>query len=92
MRDYAPLEAMIVGDEIVIRLPIQNIPMALKIAQDMQTIGAECRITDAKLFAADIVRALNDEDEEGTTPLMEVFDQAMEKAICDGAEGIECDE
>lgn len=91
-RDYAPLEAMIVGDEIVIRLPIDSIPMALKIAIDMGTVSDDVELTDATTFAKFIVDELNAEDEEGTTELMAVFDEAMERAINNGADGVDVDE
>lgn len=83
-----PLLARIEGEDIVIRLEIAVIPIALEIAVDIGTVSP-AKIFDAPLFAKDFVAELNREDEEGTTPVMTLFDKALENAINNGAEGVE---
>lgn len=45
-------------------------------------------IPDAKLFAKDILNALHDEAEDGTTPVHRLFDGAFEKLTHVGSEAI----
>ncbi len=47
------------------------------------------KVTDCPKFAADLVRSLNEEDEQGTTRIHLMFDDAIEHAVEYGAEGIE---
>ena len=96
MRDETTLErgparAVIEGDEIVIRLPIATIGVAVQAGNDLLVFDVPIRVTDAALFAPEMVAALNDEDEEGTTPIMKLFDAAVWSAFEGGAEGIEED-
>jgi hypothetical protein len=83
----ANAEAVIEGNEIVIRLAIENIPIAVEGGIDMGTITGGVKVVDAPLFAKDVVRALNDFDESGTTIIHQLFDQAFENALDDGAQG-----
>ena len=46
------------------------------------------RVTDPTIFAEEVVRALNDEAEDGSTLVTRLLDQAVLDAICDGAQGI----
>jgi hypothetical protein len=82
-------EAFIEKGEIVIRLPIGNIPAAYRSGIDLGVHEPGFKVTNARLFAHDVARALNDEDEEGTTPIHHLFDAAFAEAIEQGAEGIE---
>lgn len=41
------------------------------------------------MFAKEVVRELNSEDEEGTTAIHKMFDAAFIEAIEQGAEGVE---
>lgn len=86
--DSFPLHARIEGEDVVVRLRIKDIPMALKIAQEMRNMSP-ATITDASAFAVDFVRELNREDEEGTTPVMRLFDDMLDAAIDNGADGVE---
>jgi hypothetical protein len=51
--------------------------------------GAEIRITDENSFAAAILHELRREKEDGTTLVHRMLDEAAERAVEDGAEGIE---
>lgn len=76
--------AKIEGDEIVIRVKIEALPCAMA----GSPLGAEIHVTDAAVFAEEFVRALNDEDEVGTTLLHKAFDRAMANATESGCEGL----
>lgn len=45
-------------------------------------------ITDADVFAAEIARKLEDEEEDGTTLIHHAFDRAAELAIESGCDGV----
>jgi hypothetical protein len=82
-------EAFIKGGDIVIRVPIEALPDAYRAAVDLNYIKSGFKVVDAKVFAKDVVSALNDEDEQGATPIHRMFDKAMEEAVEQGAEGVE---
>lgn len=79
MKELANIE----GDEIVIRVPIAAISTAASIVLD----ELEVEITDEREAAKSIVRYLNDEDEEGTTPVHVALDKALTNAVEQGEEG-----
>jgi hypothetical protein len=81
--------AKIVNEEIVICIPIATLPLAMEGACDLKTIDPPCRVTNPSAFAKDFVRALNDESEDGTTPIHRLFDAAMNAALENGATGVE---
>lgn len=49
-------------------------------------------ITDPTQFAGDVVHALLDEREDGSTPLSDFLDKMTEAAVDDGSEGCEYDQ
>lgn len=77
--------AKIEGDEIVIRIKIDALPVAMA----GSPLGLDWHVTDAAEFAKEFVHELNNEQEDGTTPLHVVFDKAMSSAIDNGCDGIE---
>jgi hypothetical protein len=81
-------QAVIEGDAVVIRLPIANLPVAVSGAASLGTLDPPFKVTDASAFAKDLVRQLNDEDDEGTTMVHKMFDQAFNDAAEQGADGI----
>jgi len=81
-------EASIEQGSIVIRLPVVNIPKAYRAGVDLGCIPTDgWKVTNAVAFARDVVRALNDEDEQGTTPIHRLFDAAFSSAVEQGSEG-----
>jgi len=46
------------------------------------------KVTDAQVFAEEIVRVLKEEQEDGSTILTNLFDDAIVMAVEDGCEGI----
>lgn len=82
--------ANIEGEEIVIRVPLSALPAAAKVAWD-EAFGFEehtFAVDDVNTFAAEFVRELNAEDEEGTTLIHVALDKAAVNAVENGAEGI----
>jgi len=84
--------AVVEDGNIVIRLPIKNLPVAVKGAIALGALDASMKVTDADKFAADVVYALNAEDEEGTTRVHKMFDSAFEHISEYGSDGIADDE
>lgn len=82
--------AKIEGGEIVIRVPFEAIPDAAKVAFDEEWGEEEhgIAVVDAAVFAGELVRALNDEQEDGTTLADLMLDKACVNAAEDGAEGL----
>lgn len=46
------------------------------------------KVTDPAMFAKEVYRRLNDEEEDGTTIVHRMFDDAIKEAVEQGAEGI----
>lgn len=82
-------EAIIERDHIVIRVAISALQMALDNSPILNGLDVSYKITDAPVFASELVRELNHESETGTTSIHELFDAAMSKAIGQGAFGID---
>lgn len=93
MRDQ-PLITEIKDDEIVIRVGIDTIKWALEHHEDSQPYNEETDqyeqkwiVTDPAEFAKDVRRAMENEEEDGTTPLIEFLDQMCILALEDGSIG-----
>jgi hypothetical protein len=81
-------KAVIEDGAIVIRVSLDALPMVLEGAWTMGKFDTRYKITDAGEFARELMRALNSEDEQGTTAIHKLFDQAILEAIERGAFGI----
>ena len=81
--------AVIENGQIIIRLPIDNLPMVIEGAWACGNLDIRYKVTNADEFASDLVRELNAESEDGTTRIHVMFDGAIEEAINQGAFGIE---
>lgn len=82
-------QAVIEDGNIVIRVPIDALQTVIDGATALNGLYERWLITDKDVFAAEVVRSINDEDEQGTTPFHKMFDRAMSHAIDQGAQGIE---
>ena len=82
-------QAIIEDGAIVIRVSLDALPMVLEGAWAMNKFDTRYKITDVSEFAKELTRALNHEDEQGTTAIHELFDQAILDAIEQGAFGID---
>lgn len=80
------------GDELVIRIGVDTLLLATQhcpLLTDDETYKPLFSITNADQLAADVARELNEEEEDGTTPLHRVLDQAMFDAMEKGSEAFE---
>lgn len=82
-------KAVIEKGNIVIRVPVDALQAVIDGAFALNGIDTRYKITDKKMFAREVVRELNSEDEQGSTPFHKMFDEAMCEAIGQGAEGVE---
>lgn len=91
---YDPLEseAHIADGKLVINLRISTLAHAARhsdyffqCAED----GLRLTITDEAVFAASVVRALNEEDEDGSTPITRMIDAAFQHVVEQGEDGVE---
>ena len=93
-----PLVATIEGGTLVVRIGINTLAQAAALSDWANPFnegtGAYQRtfaITDAPVFAKDVMRAVLAEREDGSSLLTDMLDKASEDAINDGAEGCEFD-
>lgn len=82
-------KAVIEDGCIVIRLPVAHLPQVVDGGYAAGAYPRRYHITNLEEFVADLVRELNDEQEDGTTPIHELFDGAIIAAVEQGALGIE---
>jgi hypothetical protein len=89
--DLARLE----GDDIVIRVPLSAIPFAAEVAfgeanYDCDEFGfPRMVVTAVRTFAYGMLRELNREAEDGSTPIHLLLDKAIIGAAEQGTEGLE---
>ena len=53
--------------------------------------GPYIKVTDAAEFAREVVNKLNNEAEDGTTPVHELLDKVIERAVEYGCDGVDHD-
>lgn len=82
-------QAVIEKGSLVIRVSLEALPMVLEGAWAMGKFDTRYKITDASEFAKELMHALNREDEQGTTPVHELFDAAILHVIEQGGFGID---
>ncbi len=81
--------AVVEDGSLVIRIAIEALPMIVEGSWAAGGIDTRYKVTDPVAFAADLVRELNDESEDGTTRIHRMFDKAIDNAIGQGAAGVE---
>jgi hypothetical protein len=79
-------KAIIEDGSIVIRLPIANLQMVMDGGFACNAYDKRYRVTDPEGFAKEIASELNDEDEEGSTPIHKLLDAAINEALNQGAQ------
>lgn len=82
-------KAVIENGGIVIRVSLHALPEIVEGAWACSILSRRYKITNIEEFAADLVRELNRESEDGTTRIHTMFDKAIEEAIDQGAFGID---
>lgn len=81
--------AVIEGDAVVIRFPLDAMQTAMDGAWSLRAFDTRYKITDINEFAKEFRNALNREDERGTTEIHKMADRAFIDCIESGAFGIE---
>jgi hypothetical protein len=81
-----PLVVEVIGGRLVISIGVRT--LAFSLTADGGPIVHPTRITDPLAFAREMVPELSREDEEGMTPVNVLLDQAAERAIENGADGV----
>lgn len=89
-----PLDIKIEDGVIVIRIGVDTLAWAAchgpHISFDINTNEfLEPKVTDATVFAKAVVAELGRETETGETPVSDMFDDVIVRAIENGAEGIQ---
>jgi hypothetical protein len=82
-------QAVIENGDIIIRAPIDALPQVAEGAWVIGALDKRWKVTDPAIFAKELLHALNNEDEQGTTMIHKMFDKAINEALEQGAEGIE---
>lgn len=90
----APLTVRVEDDQLVIRIGLAVLADAPRQHNDWRNDDDEPRltVTDATVFANEIVAALQREEEDGTTPVHVMLDDAITYVVEQGGEGIELGE
>ena len=83
--------ARIEGDEIVIRIKIDTLKEEFVIPDELlfDDFTPRVKVTNCRKFAKELLRELNKEQEDGSTPIHQLFDNAFIAAIDNGAEGVD---
>lgn len=91
MKD-CPLSVAVEGDELVIRIGIDTLafsaehcPLFYNEEKHMGAMGPYVKVEDKVELAKDVIRAMQHEEEDGSTPLSDMFDKAIEDAAEDGS-------
>lgn len=82
-------EATISRNSISIRVPFTRLQQLMDGSWRLGALEVRQRVKDPGVFAAELVAALNAEDEGGSTIVHKLFDTAINSAIENGAEGVE---
>ena len=89
-RQIAPLSCEVADGQLVVRIGVETLALAVAAgsAFHQERDGEHIRnfaITDPLQFAKDIANELQREDEDGSSPLTDVIDQAAQSAIDEGS-------
>ena len=85
-------EARIVDGKLTISLRVSTLAHAARNSEHVFNCaesGTPLKITDEQVFAESVARALNREEEDGSTPITRMLDEATEWVSEQGEEGIE---
>lgn len=85
-------EAKIIDGKLVISLRISTLAHAARNSDhffNCAESGTPIKITDETVFARSVANALNREEEDGSTPITRMLDEATEWVSEQGEEGIE---
>ena len=84
--------AQIEGDQIVIRIPVGCLKQAWESSRYVEDVEANGwfvpHVTDETEFARSVTYHLNQEEEDGSTPITDLLDKTMVTACEDGCDGL----
>lgn len=83
-----PLTVSIEKDELVIRIGVATLKFAVEAGPRFEEEEDAPKIIDAAVFAKDVLHELLDEDEEGSTRVHALLDDAAWAAVENGSEGV----
>lgn len=84
-----PLKVALEGDLLTISIGIEALALAAELSPRLENGTDDTpKVVDKKLWAQEVLNGLNDEAEDGTTPVHLMFDDVFERIVEDGAEGI----
>ena len=90
--DEIPLECALVDGSIRVCIGTTILAFATENCPELWDSDRDCgryRVTDHAAFAKEVVRELNHEAEDGSTPLTRLLNKCVVEAIEQGAEGVE---
>lgn len=85
-------EAQIIDGKLVVALRIETLAHAARHSEyffQCAEQGMQLKITDEAAFAKSVANALNREEEDGSTPITRMLDEATEWVSEQGEDGIE---
>ena len=82
-------QAVIEDGSIVIRVSLSALPMVVEGSWASGALDTRWKLTNIEEFAEDLVHELNDEAEDDSTRIHQLFDGAITEALEQGARGIE---
>jgi len=85
----ARLSTRIVDGKIVIEIGAKTLSHAYRVRAESENEGVRVRFRDCMAFVEEVVRQLEREEEDGTTLVHEMLDAATDRAVENGAEGVE---
>ena len=99
-RPFQPLGVEIERERLVISIGLEALARSVESSPALESFFEHARgcgfrgpkVFDERLFAADLVRELSAETEDGTTPVHLMLDAAAKAAIENGADGVALDE
>lgn len=83
------LKVEIVDGVLNISIGVDLLIYAITHGSDFWPDDDELVVTDPDVFAAEIARELENEEEDGTTLVHRMFDKAAETAVDNGCEGVD---
>jgi hypothetical protein len=83
-----PLSVEVEGDELVIRIGVDTLVFAFETSEDNNPFDEdtddfrrEFKVTDKHEFAKGVANSLRDEEEDGSTPITKILDEAYIGAV-----------
>lgn len=83
------LKVEVVDDRLVISIGIGLLAFAVQASSDASGWPEDWYVSDPAAFAAEVARQLENEEEDGTTPVHRMLDAAALEALEQGADGVE---